>query len=126
MSHYAVSAGMPKTPIQYLIRWTVTSGQFDVTTHELLTAILGTEISPELVPADEETGAIQSTEDRIGPYELHDFFLFHILRYGLAHSTVAFLAWHAWRDADAGNWPVGFPAESQHAYDLPTIITWLK
>jgi NAD+ synthase (glutamine-hydrolysing) len=126
MSHYAVNAGMPKTPIQYLIRWTVTSGQFDVTTHELLTAILGTEISPELVPADEETGAIQSTEDRIGPYELHDFFLFHILRYGLAPSTVAFLAWHAWRDADAGNWPVGFPAESQHAYDLPTIITWLK
>ena len=102
MSHYAVNAGVPKTLIQYLIRWTVTTGQFDERTSELLTAILDTEISPELVPADEETGAIQSTEDRIGPYELHDFFLFHVLRYGLPPSKVAFLAWHAWRDADAG------------------------
>jgi NAD+ synthase (glutamine-hydrolysing) len=126
MSHYAVNSGVPKTLIQYLIRWTVTSGQFDHTTSELLTAILGTEISPELVPADEETGAIQSTEDRIGPYELHDFFLFHVLRYGLPPSTVAFLAWHAWRDADEGNWPVGFPDEAQHSYDLPTIVSWLQ
>jgi NAD+ synthase (glutamine-hydrolysing) len=126
MSHYAVNAGVPKTLIQYLIRWTVTSGQFDEETGRLLTAILGTEISPELVPADEETGAMQSTEERIGPYELHDFFLFHILRYGLPPSKVAFLAWHAWRDAEAGLWPAGFPADGRHAYDLPTIIKWLK
>ncbi len=126
MSHYAVNAGVPKTLIQYLIRWTVTSGQFDDETGRLLTAILGTEISPELVPADEETGAMQSTEDRIGPYELHDFFLFHILRYGLPPSKVAFLAWHAWRDAETGRWPAGFPDDGRHAYDLPTIIKWLK
>jgi NAD+ synthase (glutamine-hydrolysing) len=126
MSHYAVNAGVPKTLIQYLIRWTVTSGQFDEETGRLLTAILGTEISPELVPADEETGAMQSTEERIGPYELHDFFLFHILRYGLPPSKVAFLAWHAWRDAEAGLWPAGFPADGRHAYDLPTIVKWLK
>jgi NAD+ synthase (glutamine-hydrolysing) len=126
MSHYAVNAGVPKTLIQYLIRWTVSSGQFDAATGELLTAILGTEISPELVPADEETGAIQSTEDRIGPYELHDFFLFHILRYGLPPSKVAFLAWHAWRDASAGRWPAGFPDEGRHDYDLATITRWLR
>jgi NAD+ synthase (glutamine-hydrolysing) len=126
MSHYAVNAGVPKTLIQYLIRWTVTTGQFDEHTHELLTAILGTEISPELVPADEETGAMQSTEERIGPYELHDFFLFHILRYGLAPSKVAFLAWHAWRDAESGRWPVGFPEDGRHSYELSTIVEWLN
>jgi NAD+ synthase (glutamine-hydrolysing) len=126
MSHYAVNAGVPKTLIQYLIRWTVTSGQFDATTDQLLTAILGTEISPELVPADEETGAMQSTEDRIGPYELHDFFLFHILRYGLAPSKVAFLAWHAWRDASSGRWPTGFPEAERHSYELDAITLWLK
>ncbi|MGN6609707.1 MAG: NAD(+) synthase [Jatrophihabitans sp.] len=126
MSHYAVNAGVPKTLIQYLIRWTVSTGQFDHETSRLLTAILDTEISPELVPADEETGAMQSTEDRIGPYELHDFFLFHALRYGLAPSTIAFLAWHAWRDADAGEWPAGFPNDGRHAYDLPTIVRWLR
>ncbi|WP_250286078.1 MULTISPECIES: NAD(+) synthase [unclassified Frankia] len=126
MSHYAVNAGVPKTLIQYLIRWTVASGQFDEAAGRLLTAILGTEISPELVPADAETGALQSTQDRIGPYELHDFFLFHILRYGLPPSKAAFLAWHAWRDAAAGRWPAGFPADGRHAYDLPTITRWLK
>jgi NAD+ synthase (glutamine-hydrolysing) len=126
MSHYAVNAGVPKTLIQYLIRWTITSGQFDEPTHALLTAILGTEISPELVPADEETGAMQSTEERIGPYELHDFFLFHILRYGLAPSKVAFLAWHAWRDAESGRWPVGFPEDGRHSYELSTIVEWLN
>jgi NAD+ synthase (glutamine-hydrolysing) len=126
MSHYAVNAGVPKTLIQYLIRWTVTSGQFDTDTGQLLEDILGTEISPELVPSDEETGALQSTEDRIGPYELHDFFLFHILRYGLAPSKVAFLAWHAWRDIDAGRWPTGFPVEGRHGYQLTTIVKWLE
>ncbi|SHH33216.1 NAD+ synthase (glutamine-hydrolysing) [Jatrophihabitans endophyticus] len=126
MSHYAVNAGVPKTLIQYLIRWTVGTGQFDERTGELLTAILDTEISPELVPADEETGAMQSTEDRIGPYELHDFFLFHVLRYGLPPSKIAFLAWHAWRDADDGSWPAGFPDDARHAYDLPTITRWLR
>lgn len=126
MSHYAVNAGVPKTLIQYLIRWTVSSGQFDERTGELLTSILDTEISPELVPADEETGAMQSTEDRIGPYELHDFFLFHVLRYGLPPSKIAFLAWHAWRDAGAGSWPAGFPDEGRHAYDLATITRWLR
>jgi NAD+ synthase (glutamine-hydrolysing) len=124
MSHYAVNAGVPKTLIQYLIRWTVKTAQFDDATGAILTAILGTEISPELVPADAE-GVMQSTQDKIGPYELHDFFLYHIMRYGLPPSKVAFLAWHAWRDAKEGNWPIGFPEEGRNAYDLATIKRWL-
>ncbi|HMI17940.1 MAG TPA: NAD(+) synthase [Sphingomonas sp.] len=125
MSHYGVNAGVPKTLIQFLIRWAVKTGQFDEGTNRILTAILGTEISPELVPAD-ASGAIQSTEAKIGPYELHDFFLHYTVRHGLAPSKIAFLAWHAWKDVEAGEWPVHFPAEARHAYDLPTIRKWLE
>lgn len=125
MSHYNVNAGVPKTLIQYLIRWTVRTRQFDPRTGELLSAILATEISPELVPADAE-GAIQSTQSKIGPYELHDFFLYHIARYGQPPSKVAFLAWHAWRDAGAGLWPMEFPQASRNAYDLATIARWME
>jgi len=125
MSHYAVNAGVPKTLIQYLIRWAIKTGQFDGETNRILTAILGTEISPELVPAD-ASGAIQSTQDKIGPYELHDFFLHYTVRHGLAPSKIAFLAWHAWKDADAGEWPIDFPVEGRNAYDLATIRKWLE
>ena len=125
MSHYAVNSGVPKTLIQYLIGWAVSSSQFDAETNRVLEAILGTEISPELVPADAE-GAIQSTQAKIGPYELHDFFLHHVVRYGLKPSKIAFLAWHAWHDAQAGLWPIGFPAETRNAYDLATIRKWLE
>jgi NAD+ synthase (glutamine-hydrolysing) len=123
MSHYGVNAGVPKTLIQYLVRWVVKSGQFDAATNEVLKAILATKISPELVPADEE--GMQSTEDRIGPYELHDFFLFHTLRSGQPPSKVAFLAWQAWKDAKQGLWPFDFPEHLKRSYDLPTIRKWL-
>jgi NAD+ synthase (glutamine-hydrolysing) len=125
MSHYAVNAGVPKTLIQFLIRWAITTGQFDAATDTILAAILGTEISPELVPPD-ASGAIQSTQARIGPYELHDFFLHYTVRHGLAPTKIAFLAWHAWRDAAAGAWPIDFPAEDRNAYDLDTIKKWLE
>ena len=125
MSHYGVNSGVPKTLMQYLIRWVVRSGQFDAATNEVLTAILDTEISPELVPADAE-GAMQSTEARIGPYELNDFVLFHTLRYGPPPSKIAFLAWHAWRDAAEGSWPAGLPETARRAYDLETITYWLE
>jgi NAD+ synthase (glutamine-hydrolysing) len=125
MSHYAVNAGVPKTLIQFLIRWAVKTGQFDDATNRILTAILGTEISPELVPAD-ASGAIQSTQSKIGPYELHDFFLHYTVRHGLSPSKIAFLAWHAWKDAAAGEWPIDFPAEERNAYDLDTIRKWLE
>ncbi|WP_341212304.1 NAD(+) synthase [uncultured Limimaricola sp.] len=125
MSHYAVNAGVPKTLIQYLIRWSVTSQQFDPATDAILTAILDTEISPELVPAD-AAGGLQSTEEKIGPYALNDFFLFHIMRYGLPPSKVAFLCWHAWHDAEAGLWPIGFPQDKRKQYDLAEIRHWLE
>jgi NAD+ synthase (glutamine-hydrolysing) len=124
MSHYGVNAGVPKTLIQYLIRWCVKSGQFDAPTNQVLEAILETKISPELVPADES--GLQSTEARIGPYELHDFFLYHILRSGQPPSKVAFLAWQAWHDRDRGLWPFGFPDGLKRQYDLPEIRRWLE
>ncbi|MEZ0495258.1 NAD(+) synthase [Sphingomonas sp. IW22] len=125
MSHYAVNAGVPKTLIQHLIRWTIASGQYDDAVAAVLETILSTEISPELIPAD-DTGAMQSTEGRIGPYALHDFFLHHIVRQGLAPSKIAFLAWHAWADAAAGHWPANLPDDARGAYDLPTIVKWLE
>jgi NAD+ synthase (glutamine-hydrolysing) len=124
MSHYGVNAGVPKTLIQYLIRWCVKSNQFDAKTHKILAAILDTKISPELVPAT--NAGLQSTEDRIGPYALHDFFLFHILRSGQAPSKVAFLAWQAWHDAAQGLWPFDYPETLKRSYDLPTIRRWLE
>ncbi|MFO1209124.1 MAG: NAD(+) synthase [Amaricoccus sp.] len=125
MSHYAVNAGVPKTLIQYLIRWSIATDQFDAATDAVLEAILATEISPELVPAD-AAGAIQSTEAKIGPYELNDFFLHHVMRWGHPPSKVAFLAWHAWHAADRGLWPIGFPEAARHEYDLATIRKWLE
>lgn len=125
MSHYAVNAGVPKTLIQYLIRWCARGDQFDAVTDEVLLAILDTEISPELVPAGAD-GAIQSTEAKIGPYALNDFFLHHVMRFGQKPSKVAFLCWHAWRDAARGTWPEGFPEDRKEAYDLATIRAWLE
>ncbi|MGM0585716.1 MAG: NAD(+) synthase [Pseudomonadota bacterium] len=125
MSHYAVNSGVPKTLIQHLIRWCVRAGQFDPETHRILESILDTEISPELVPQGEEE-ELQSTEEKIGPYELNDFFLFHVLRYGQRPSKIAFLAWHAWKDAEAGGWPMHFPQDKRVAYDLATIRGWLE
>jgi NAD+ synthase (glutamine-hydrolysing) len=122
MSHYAVNAGVPKTLIQYLIRWTIATDQFDDATGAVLEAVLATEISPELIPGEE----LQSTESKIGPYELHDFFLHHTMRWGLPPSKVAFLAWHAWRDRDAGLWPIDFPEAARRQYDLATIRRWLE
>jgi NAD+ synthase (glutamine-hydrolysing) len=124
MSHYNVNGSLAKTLIQHLIRWVVKTSQFDDSADATLLAILGTEISPELVPAD-ATGAIQSTQAKVGPYELQDFSLYYITRYGLRPSKVAFLAWHAWKDAAAGAWPPNFPDETRNAYDLATIKKWL-
>ncbi|MFC6286827.1 NAD(+) synthase [Nocardioides sp. GCM10027113] len=124
MSHYTVNSGVPKTLIQHLIRWVIDSGQFESDTNEVLQEILDQEITPELVPQGEDE-AVQATEDVVGPYALQDFTLFHVLRHGMRPSRIAFLAWHAWRDADAGEWPPGFPAEKRQAYDLATVRRWL-
>jgi NAD+ synthase (glutamine-hydrolysing) len=100
----------------------ISSEQFEEDVSETLGAILATEISPELVPGDE----LQSTESKVGPYALQDFTLFYVLRYGMRPSKIAFLAWHAWRDTAAGDWPPGFPDEKRAAYDLPEIRKWLE
>jgi NAD+ synthase (glutamine-hydrolysing) len=130
MSHYAVNAGVPKTLIQHVIRWVIShegEGSTDLSpdAKRVLQSVLDTEISPELVPAGQD-GKLQSTEDRIGPYALHDFALHHILRFGFRPSKIAYLAAHAWGDKDAGAWPPGFPSEDRYAYDLPTVAKWLQ
>ncbi len=125
MSHYAVNSGVPKTLIQFLIRWCIRTDQYDAATDAILSTILAQEISPELVPAGAD-GALQSTESMIGPYALNDFFAHYVIRHGLAPSKIAFLAWHAWRDASVGAWPEDLPEDARVAYDLPTIRHWLE
>ncbi|UFU04862.1 NAD(+) synthase [Ruania halotolerans] len=125
MSHYAVNVGVPKTMIQHLVRWVIASGQFAQESTQVLQSVLETRITPELVPTGEDE-EVQSTEDAIGPYSLHDFTLYYVLRHGFAPSKIAFLAEHAWRDPDAGAWPPGFPAGARYSYDLAEIRRWLE
>lgn len=124
MSHYNVNGGVPKTLIQHLIRWVISSGQFEDAVDEVLQSVLDTEITPELVPAGEDE-EIQSSEAKVGPYVLQDFSLFQVLRYGFSPSKVAFLAWHAWHDAERGHWPLGYPLDKRPQYSLKEIRRWL-
>ena len=104
MSHYAVSASVPKTLIQHVIRWVAETGRLGAEASATLGAILETEISPELVPADGgEAEPAQETEAAIGPFELQDFTLYYTLRFGYPPPKVAFLAWCAWRE----KYPIG-------------------
>ncbi|OBI39992.1 NAD(+) synthase [Mycobacterium kyorinense] len=125
MSHYNVNGGVPKTLIQHLIRWVISSGQFDEEVCTTLQSVLDTEITPELVPAGEDE-EIQSSEAKVGPYVLQDFSLFQILRFGFRPSKIAFLAWHAWSDPDRGDWPTGFPENKRPSYSLSEIRRWLQ
>ena len=127
MSHYNVNASVPKTLIQHLIRWVIESGQFSSAANVTLQSILDTEISPELVPHADGDAAqpAQSTQARIGPYELQDFNTYYITRYGFRPSKVAFLALHAWGDRNRGPWPELLPHEKRNEYDLATIKKWL-
>jgi NAD+ synthase (glutamine-hydrolysing) len=127
MSHYNVNASVPKTLIQYLIRWVASTEQFSVEANAVLMSILDTEISPELIPHvdGESDDPAQSTEAKIGPYELQDFNLYYITRFGLRPSKVAFLSYHAWHDRNQGRWPDLLPQEKRNMYDLATIKHWL-
>ena len=127
MSHYNVNVSVSKTLIQYLIRWVISSAQFDAETNRTLQAILDTEISPELVPhaGGDSTRPAQKTAESVGPYELQDFNLYYVTRYGFRPSKVAFLAHHAWGDKLQGDWPDLVPADQRTEYDLPTIKKWL-
>jgi NAD+ synthase (glutamine-hydrolysing) len=124
MSHYGVNTGVPKTLMQHLIRWVVSSRQFGDDVNTLLTSILDTEITPELIPTKEgETP--QSTQASVGPYALQDFTLYHLLRHGMRPRRIAYLAWVAWRDSSLGEWPEGFPDHERIAYDLAAVRSWL-
>ncbi|MFN7961538.1 MAG: NAD(+) synthase [Thermoanaerobaculia bacterium] len=126
MSHYGVNASVPKTLIRHLIRWQVESGRVDAATAEVLSSILATPVSPELVPGTVGGEPAQRTEDEIGPYELQDFHLYYLSRFGFRPSKVAFLAWSAWKDREAGSWPPDLPEGERRAYDLTTIKRWLR
>jgi NAD+ synthase (glutamine-hydrolysing) len=120
MSHYNVNASVPKTLIKHLVRWVAETKQVGDAGSAVLLDILATEISPELVPGGDAKQPGQSTEATIGPYELQDFHLFHVLRYGFTPSKVAFLAHHAWHDKREGRWPDG-PDVSRNEYGIAEI-----
>jgi NAD+ synthase (glutamine-hydrolysing) len=120
MSHYNVNASVPKTLISHLVRWVAESGVIGRNDAQVLLDILGTEISPELVPGTAEGQPEQRTESTIGPYELQDFNLYYVLRFGFAPSKVAFLSRHAWHDKTLGRWPDGDHV-ARHQYDLAAI-----
>ena len=108
MSMYGVNAGIPKTLIKHLVRF-VAETEVDHTSRATLLDIIDTPISPELIPADEKGDIQQKTEDLVGPYELHDFFLYHFLRFGCSPAKIYLLAQHAFKGT----------------YDDETIKKWL-
>jgi NAD+ synthase (glutamine-hydrolysing) len=126
MSHYSVNASVPKTLIQFLIRWVADTNQLGKKTSVILRSILETEFSPELIPGDpngEQPG--QRTEDVIGPYELQDFNLYYIARFGYLPSKIAFLAYCSWRDRTLGVWP-DIPEGRRNQYGITDIKRWLS
>jgi NAD+ synthase (glutamine-hydrolysing) len=120
MAHYNVNASVPKTLISHLVRWVADTGAIGAAGAAVLAAVLDTQISPELVPGAADDAPQQRTEDIIGPYELQDFNLFYLVRYGFAPAKVAFLAYSAWHDAALGSWPHGAHV-ARHAYPLAEI-----
>ena len=114
MSMYGVNASIPKTLIQYLVRY-VAAEEVDEQSAKTLLDIVDTPISPELIPADEDGNIKQKTEDLVGPYELHDFFLYYMLRYGFRPSKIYMLAKKAF----------GGTQNDVAKYDDETIKKWL-
>lgn len=110
MSMYGINAGIPKTLIKYLVR-SVADSAVDEKSRDTLLDIIDTPISPELIPAEEDGTIKQKTEDLVGPYELHDFFLYYFLRFGFRPSKIYLLARKAFDVAD---------------YKDETIKHWLK
>jgi NAD+ synthase (glutamine-hydrolysing) len=125
MSHYHVNASVPKTLVQYLVRYVARTGQFGAEASKVLMDVLDTEISPELVPGANGGQPGQTSESVVGPYELQDFHLYYTLRFGYLPQKVAFLAWHAWRDRTRGTWPE-IPQAARNEYPLAEIKRWLR
>jgi NAD+ synthase (glutamine-hydrolysing) len=126
MSHYAINASVPKTLMQFLIRWVAETNQLGEQSSRVLRAILETDFSPELIPAenDEEPFA-QKTEDVIGPYELQDFTLYYTIRFGYTPSKIAFLSYCSWRNRAQGHWP-DVPELKRNQYTIGEIKNWLS
>jgi NAD+ synthase (glutamine-hydrolysing) len=125
MSHYAVNASVPKTLIQHVIRWVADTSRFGSEAAGVLREILATAITPELVPGEDHGGAPGPvTESIIGPFELQDFNLYYVLRFGYLPTKVAFLAYCAWHDRARGAWP-DIPGDGRHQYDIGQIRAWL-
>ena len=124
MSHYAINASVPKTLIQHVIRWVAETHRFGPEASATLLEILATQISPELVPARPGEPE-QDTEAIVGPYELQDFNLYFILRFGYAPPKIAFLAWSAWHNCARGSWP-DIPVEKRNQYRLAQIKAHLR
>ena len=110
MSMYGVNGGIPKTLVRVLVKWVATNGEVDAEASAALLDVLDTPVSPELLPPDENGKINQKTEDLVGPYELHDFFLYQIIRFGYHPAKILFLA----EKAFAGE------------YDRATLLKWLK
>jgi NAD+ synthase (glutamine-hydrolysing) len=129
MSHYNVNASVPKTLIRFLLRWAIGTGMFGSDANAVLESVLGTAISPELIPAGDGhdgDGPEQDSEATVGPYELQDFFLYYVLRFGYRPSKVAFLAEHAWGSRERGAWPDLIPAQVRNEYSRNEIRHWLE
>jgi NAD+ synthase (glutamine-hydrolysing) len=129
MSHYNVNASVPKSLIRFLLRWAIVADLFGEEANAVLAAVLDTAISPELVPGDSDhdgDGPTQDSETTVGPYELQDFFLYYVLRFGYRPSKVAFLAEHAWSDRERGVWPDLIPSAARHEYSREEIRHWLE
>lgn len=126
MSHYAINASVPKTLMQYVVRWVAETGRLGPDAGATLLEILSTPISPELIPGRSADGdPEQRTEAIIGPYELQDFNLYYTLRFGYAPPKIAFLAYSAWRDRTLGRWP-GVPENARNQYPIGKIKSYLK
>jgi NAD+ synthase (glutamine-hydrolysing) len=125
MSHYSVNASVPKTLIKHLVRWVIRAREVDEATGIVLGSILETEISPELIPGGQDMQSGQASESIVGPFELQDFFLYYISRFGFRPSRVVFLAQHAWGTRTSGAWPEDVLETERHEYDRATIKHWL-
>ncbi len=110
MSMYGVNAGVPKTLIRVLVRWIAEYGSLSQKANEILFDVLDTPVSPELLPPDEKGNINQKTEEIVGPYELHDFFLYYVVRFGFSPSKILFLAEYAFKGE----------------YERETLLKWLK
>lgn len=117
MSMYAVNVSIPKTLVKYLVKYVAMTG--DEEAKPFLLDIIDTPISPELIPTDEKGDIAQKTEDLVGPYELHDFFLYHLFRFGASPKKIFMLAKRAFQSPE-------YAAQREGTYDDATIKKWLR